>query len=315
MSRKPNRFDRLWSVALIALGLAAPQAVLPAWELTKFEVYQGRPSGKLVADEDASLMNDAHRVMFGSWQAEEEGREDSGMNAGLIAETEKFLEDAAREYSRLGFPDPVPAGGFDSIVEDEDGNRVIRVYAYADPTITARAFYRNPKPCNDAADRNFIFINLASFGKGPNPAVPADQDYLTLAHELFHATLSQSIFRNSYYRNGRAACKEGKWLHEGLADTMGLYMARELRNITFDQDVFGQWNPAIPEEERKNDASKAFGIRDYAEPLNRPNEAAKHDYSTSSFWQYLGEVAHSGRQRLEDPEGWAPHAGSRHYLP
>lgn len=309
------RLAHLWRVVLLVFCLTATQTALSAWELTRFEIYQGPPADKFIDDEDASLLHDANRLLSWSWQTEEEGREGSGMNKDLIKETELFMQEVAQEFSRLGFPDPVPQGGFDSIVEGKNGDRVIRVYAYAEPTVTDRASYQLPKPCNEAAVRNFIFINLATFGTGPNPTVPSDQDYLTLAHELFHATMSQSTFRNGYYRTGRPACKKGKWLHEGLADTIGLYMARELRNITFDYDVLKYWNPAVPDSQRKGDVSKIFGIRDYSEPLNRPKESNKSFYATSSFWQYIGEVAHSGRQRIENPKDHVPHAGSRHYLP
>jgi hypothetical protein len=253
----------------------------PAWETTTFEVYQGAP----------------HEDMLG-WQVfEAVSPEVPLMRDVYIREIENYLYAVAKRYEALGLPDPVAGGTLQALVNGDDGEKAIRVYLYPDASsadaVGNIAWYK-VHPCNGRDTRGLIFLNTVNFASDYRLN---DADYNTLAHELFHASYWASTFSKT-----RGCVTSEKWFSEGMADAIGHYMARTLRNAQFEQEL------------KDTRFTKNFGSRDYSYPLNQPDKGKPNeDYFTSSFWRFLAEWTYASRQSKPHP-GSAPYSESYEYL-
>lgn len=256
---------------VLALALlAVPIVACPKWVTTQFEAYEGWPAEQP------------------DWEAREAGKAGRELHPALVRDIENFLYAVARRLENMDFADPVAAGVLNSLVTLPGGEKAIRVYLYSDPGASSLASYRNPPPCNPPGTRSIIKINTATFGFLQKIS---DQDYSTLAHELFHSVQYASPnFKTE-------PCRRGKWIREGSADAIGFHMGRVLRNAQNLESV------------RRGLMIKEFGVRRYNYPLNHPNTKLSggevDDYATSSFWRHVAEMAYMHNEHQK------PHPGSR----
>lgn len=279
------------SLAVVALLLLGCHSALADWQITRFEIYEGKPVYQPNWEEDAGSsvydsIGDALDLPRG-WRLEEQGNEIQRADSELLREIEKYLGQVAEEYSKMGFADPVAEGWLDSIVRDANGNKAIRVYLYDLPDMT-RGFYSGGYLCSDPVTvRKIINFNARNFAPAGRIR---DIDYVTLAHELFHAVQYASNFQQD-------SCGRDLWISEGTSDAIGHDMARALRGVTFKA-----W--LAP---RSTETIKIYGGRDYVYSLNDfrllSNEQARKDagYMTSSFWRYLAEIKYARVQNPASP--------------
>lgn len=282
MSRR--RLARTALVVCVLLYCAT--ALAATWRTTRFEVYRGDP----------------HAGMFG-WETIEAVTPQNPLllRDVYVREIENYLYAVARRYEALGFPDPVAEGVLHSLVTRDDGAPAIRVYlsnvALTPENRNAKAWYV-AQPCGAGGSRGLIFLNLTN-GNFAAGSRLNDSDYVTLAHELFHAVHQATV-------NGRTwGCRFGeRWFSEGMSDAIGTYMARTLRNTRFDKELAGTGYLQI------------FGNRYYSFPLSQPVKrpgTGAQDYYTSSFWRHLAEWSHASRQGKPHP-GSAPQLEDYAYL-
>jgi hypothetical protein len=92
---KTARFSQAFLCFLLVTVSAYSNA---AWQVTKFEVFQGAP------------------VESADWQDEESEDFFKSLSADNVDKTEKFMQEVAERLSGLGFADPLAKGYFDSLV-------------------------------------------------------------------------------------------------------------------------------------------------------------------------------------------------------
>jgi hypothetical protein len=256
------------SCLAFVLGAAMCVQADAAWELTRFELFQGKPvkSDDWREQESESLL----RFLPGM----------ESLSDDNIRETEQFLHEVAEKLSKWGFADPLAEGYFDSVVTRDDGTRAIRVYYFpVQGLIQPYAWYSPGLPCAEPpTPRKVINLNASKYARNGRIT---DMNYQTLAHELFHAVQ----FSSEYSK--KLSCVGVTWISEGSADAIGTFLARDLRNIQFKEE----YTPG------NNQILKVVGGRDYSEPLHLPKQGKKHkdDYLTSSFWRYLAEEDYASR--------------------
>ena len=242
----------------LLLGAFYCPAALAEWQVTKFQVFQGKPSKE------------------GNWIELESESFFKPLAKPLQDETELFLEQVALELSRLGFADPLASGNLDSLVTLEDGSKAIRIYLY-DPKAVPRvyAWYSPGLACSQPKTPRKI-ISLNSDWYGADDTI-SDMNYQTLAHEVFHAVHYSSEYAKKF------RCAGPNWLIEGTADAIGVYLAREIKNVEFKNEY------------RTGDVQflKVHGGRNYAQALHLPDAKTQHDYMTSSFWRFLAEESYA----------------------
>ena len=254
--------------ALIVMLLTALSTQTNAvWQVTNFEVFQGAP------------------VESGDWRDEESEDFFKSLSDENIRKTEQFLHQVAEKLSDLQFADPLAAGYFDSLVTKTDGTQAIRVYYYQHPASNAPyAWYSSGAACSSPKTSRKI-INLNKNWYAVNGQI-TDMNYQTLAHELFHAVQFSSEYAKKFKCNGPG------WLTEGTADAMGFYLAREIENAGFRNEI----------KPGNNQIQKVFGTRNYSYPLNLPNKpdgSTDDEYLTSSFWRFLAEEDYASRNGLQ----------------
>lgn len=234
-----------------------------AWQVTKFELFQGPP------------------IESDNWQEEESEDFFTSMSEKNAKETELFLHEVAKELSRLTFADPLAEGYFDSLVTKADGTQAIRVYYYQHEASNAPyAWYSGGEGCSSPKTTRKI-INLNKNWYAANGRI-TDMNYQTLAHELFHAVQASSEYAKKF------KCSGPNWITEGTADAMGIHLARSLRDIKFTKEF----------EPGNNQILKIIGAREYSYPLHLPHKpggANDAEYMTSSFWRYLAEEAYASK--------------------
>lgn len=266
-----------WWTRILASGAVAGCMVCTpiqaAWRYHDFEIYAGTPHPGGIAFEEINdlgldMASDALDSEFGD----------------SVRKMQVFLHDAAVEYDRMGFPDPVAAGVLGPINTNWFENDAIRVYlldltkfnkVYADAENPPLAVYANPCDGNlPAWSHHKILLHRPLLLQGNHVM---DYTYETLAHELFHA-----VQMASRYRAGANRCKVGKWVQEGSAAAMGFDMGRKLRQLSF------------RESNVKPNFLKVWGGRHYYDPLPDADLSQQDDYFSGSFWRHLAELKATG---------------------
>ena len=330
-----GRGDRLiamrfsWKIALSLLAaLLVGNTSFAAWEITRFEIYQGPPIDApdrreiWEASQDPSRtvsLSDRGLAMMG-WRSREEGEEDPDPAfAEVIPDLEKFLGEVAGRYSSLGLADPVANGWLDSVVRDKDGQLAIRIYLYRYSPKAPPAFVTFGEECGGGdrkTSRKVIHINTAvwaprkddsaTWAQEENKRLIRGEDFASLAHELMHPVIQASPFMKGH-------CAVGKWISEGISDAISFDVTRSILSSNFGTNY--RMN-AIYRMKAKfrdsigtpNGATKTFGLRWYQHPLqqhlegeNAPEDDAKKiHYSTSSFWRYLAETRYIEKRNPND---------------
>ena len=268
----------LSKLLVLLLWAACCPAALAQWQITEFELFQGEPSKEA------------------NWLEVEREYTVVPLTQSLKDDTELFLQEVASKLSKLQFADPVANGYLDSVVTRDDGTRAIRVYLYDPPfSNTPYAWYSSGIPCTESENpRRIMNINSSWYAKGGSIS---DMNYQTLAHELFHAVQYSSEYMERFH------CSGPRWLNEGTADAIGIYLAKELRDAKF-KDEYTPGN---------NQILKVVGARKYSTPLHLPDSSTSHDYMTSSFWRYLAEESYASMHG-EDLVGAAKTGEDYQYL-
>lgn len=306
-----------WKAAITLMAaLLAGNSAFAAWQITRFQIYEGPPIDApdrreiWEAGQDpsrgVSFSDQATGLLSPGWRAREEGEEnpDPGL-AHFIPELEKFLGKVAEEYSRMGFADPVANGWLDSVVRDKDGQLAIRIYVFRrdnprEPI--ARVTFGND--CKESTSRKTISINTAKWAPDKNGGrVVRGEDFATLAHELLHPVIKASPFMD---RN----CAVGLWVSEGIPDAISFDITRSILKTDFGTDpIFGAKALFGDSIKSSGGATKVYGLRSYGHPLqehlqgdNAPGqELINLNYGSSSFWRYLAETRYIEKKNPNDP--------------
>jgi hypothetical protein len=274
----------LFALALASAHLSfAPAQAAQAWRTTHFEIFFGSPHplkdtayrGYLAVGADPDTEQTVCR----------EGYEYICDRAKIYLES--FLHDYAVALQNDGFADPT-ANIIDSVIEDENGREVVRVYLYdLGPGAPLGAF---TGPCDPSVDsfgrdvsqdkrRVLVLHKLGTFsGQHVSP-----EGLQNAAHELFHAVQFASTFRQ-----GEESCEVAKWITEGTADAVGFDYVRRLRNLEFNNLYKMRGNDPL--------FNKPFGLREYHKILSREWPRSSDDYRSSSFWRHLAERYHMKNQ-------------------
>lgn len=283
ISRPSKIRSCLLFLALIFTVLPS-MSVRATWEITEFEVFAGAP---YVRD------NGVVDAIGYDWAE----AEDFFPNFDR-AELEKAFNDAADWYSRNGFPEP----RLEPIVQTDSGKKY-RVYVCSEPfwgiTLHLAEFWQEltslfvgPQPyvghwsaCGASVDSEasiwaaYSGHCAASIGARPLFFINADgpafkdgklttQGYQTVAHELFHAIQANTIMGKS-----PDPCKTGKWIGEGQADAVGMYVLDKI------------W-PGLARPDTDPWITKYWGIRPWDDTIADDPSG----YPVSAFWRFLGDL-------------------------
>ncbi|RLQ20508.1 hypothetical protein DWB85_17310 [Seongchinamella sediminis] len=271
----------------------------------KFEVFAGNPYTGTTLYE-----------MFGSYDWLESENLIYPVDDEVAKDIERAFNEAAVWYQQRGFPPPL----LEPIVDTDDGP-AYRVYVCSykweqqlwdritEATGTTRTSLVTAdqiewsrcggneenddlnagayvSDCNVGSRKRVIYINR-------DVAIGADNrltelGYQTLAHELLHAIIPNTVFGKS-----ELYCGAYSWITEGIADALGWDIAEEL------------WAHRYRPSTQDSDLVKSWGYRPYFEPLPQngklsiPGLPAKvklnAGYASSSFWRFVADAY---------PKGW-----------
>lgn len=150
--------------------------------------------------------------------------------------------------------------------------------------------------CNNSSNRTRIFYINFDEVLDDNGRL-TESGYQTIAHELFHAIVSNTPFGRAFRNNN---CQINKWITEGLADAISYDIVEELWN--------GQFQPYTGSKA----VMKQYGYRPYVESLYRSAElpipgegdsVAASDYGASSFWRFIKNAHSKGWEVLSSSKG------------
>ena len=183
-------------LASLLAALLAPGVQADSWPTTQFDVFEGIPEEKWLSDDYEEVATPAS----------------NRLTPALKKEIEQYMSSVAKKYQALALPAPrLP------IVLLEDGSTAYRIHYYDHD----HSYALFGPLCAPVAGTS---IHLNARKMSQNGRI-TKKGYNDLAHELFHAVETQTVF-------ARDACAlgidHGKWITEGLAEAIGQDTAWEL---------------------------------------------------------------------------------------
>ncbi len=200
------------------------------------------------------------------------------VSSSVKSEIERWLKTVAQEYEKMGFNPP----HYDHVTDISNNRQAFKVYVYP---FSGGGPAGMGKPCVPREQtfagteyaRNWEYNEtymIVDAGRNIQSGNLTDDAFKDLAHELFHAVQSTYLLFS-----GNCSAQPGNWIVEGMAEAVGVEMARSLY------------------PKKKLEMCQVGGMRQYylglyvkdEKPQTGPPCRTRRDYMTLSFWQFLGE--------------------------